>query len=585
MINSYFMAGANFLILVTIFISIVFIHYRFPKVRLFSFPLLLVFAVLPLLSIARIGTYESGDLSLNVYKTMDFYRSLHEGNIVPTWAGQLNATYGYPLFIFTYPLPYYLNAFFHFIGFSFISSVKMTLVTSFLFSGISLYYFLREKFSERASFYGSMVYLYAPYHLVDMHFRVDIGEMCAIAFVPCVFLAVSKISHKQFSPLWISLGGISTAALILSHQAVSLTALPFILLFILTTTESQERKKVLTRAAAMLGLGLLLCSFYVLPLLALKQFTIQSHGVIMSFSSITELLYSPWIYGFRYQGALGELSFLIGYIQLVLLGMSLYLLKTKTLFHMQKKYLYFCLIGTGILLFFILPISEPIWYILPLIKNFQFSYRLLAVVIFFFAVIGAIVAEKITKPYVFILVLFLTIGITILNWGNRRVIPEITDTTLAQELPRSTYYGEGLSPAAPKWVDTHQIWMKDIPHASLEVLSGNAELTVKEHTTMRHIYDIQVKETSTFKENTLYFPGWKVMANNKLLPLHYTNPTYPGIITFTLPKGSYHVVVVYELPQVVVISRLISLTTVLSLLGYLFVSYRSVLFTLLHKKR
>ncbi|TSC84065.1 MAG: putative membrane spanning protein [Microgenomates group bacterium Gr01-1014_16] len=67
--------------------------------------ILLLLSLLPLYSLLNKGVYESGDLAINVFKSMEFYTSLSEGNIFPGWAGRLNAAYGYPLFNFTYPLP------------------------------------------------------------------------------------------------------------------------------------------------------------------------------------------------------------------------------------------------------------------------------------------------------------------------------------------------------------------------------------------------------------------------------------------------------------------------------------------------
>ena len=58
---------------------------------------------------------------------------------MPSWAGNLNATYGYPLFIFNYTLPYYFISLFHFLGLSFINSLKVFLFSNMILSGIFMY--------------------------------------------------------------------------------------------------------------------------------------------------------------------------------------------------------------------------------------------------------------------------------------------------------------------------------------------------------------------------------------------------------------------------------------------------------------
>jgi hypothetical protein len=264
---------------------------------------------------------------------------------------------------------------------------------------------------------------------------------------------------------------------------------------------------------------------------------------------------------------------------------GIYMYKKPKLLGIHKRLLSFALLGIGLMIFFLLKISEPLWFTIPLIKNFQFSYRILSVTIFFFAIVGAVVTEYIKKPLWFYLLFFLTIITTILNWGNRRVIPDILDKQLARDIPISTYYGEGLSPAAPKWVDPKNVWMKDPPKQPLEVLSGKAKITVGMRKTNEHHYNIFVEEPSEFKENTLYFPDWTIKANNKIQDIQYTNSRFPGIMTFRLPKGTYRVDVTYNNPQVTKISQIISVVTFFSLFLFTICSYRDFLLAPLHKKR
>jgi hypothetical protein len=127
--------------------------------------------------------------------------------------------------------------------------------------------------------------------------------------------------------------------------------------------------------------------------------------------------------------------------------------------------------------------------------------------------------------------------------------------------------------------------MKDVPKNPLEIISGNADITVLERRINKHRYNVLVKETSEFKENTLYFPNWNVQANNKQQPITYQNYKYPGIITFTLPKGNYSVVVRYDNPTITTISQYISLFSFFTLIVLnLFINYKFLL-AFFHKKR
>src|SRR6185503_6670395 len=116
------------------------------KKKINLFILLIFLSILPIISIFRVGAYESGDFNIHVYRAMDYYISLKEGIIIPAWAGNLNATYGYPLFVFAQPLQYIIIVFFHVLGFSFITSAKLLLALSFVSSGILMYIWAKDEF-------------------------------------------------------------------------------------------------------------------------------------------------------------------------------------------------------------------------------------------------------------------------------------------------------------------------------------------------------------------------------------------------------------------------------------------------------
>src|SRR5579859_1781808 len=114
---TYWMVAVNVIASSLILVGLIIYRFLYPKKPINLFVLLILISLLPVISIFRPGVYESGDLSYHITEEMVFYKSLSEGNIVPVWGGDMNATYGLPLFMFLYPLPYYFMSFFHVIGF------------------------------------------------------------------------------------------------------------------------------------------------------------------------------------------------------------------------------------------------------------------------------------------------------------------------------------------------------------------------------------------------------------------------------------------------------------------------------------
>lgn len=94
--------------------------------------LLVIFlSFIPLVSLFHPGMFEAHDSQSHVARLVAFYQSLQEGNLIPRWAGNLNMGFGHPVLMFLYPLANYIGSIWHFLGFSFIDSVKLTFAASY----------------------------------------------------------------------------------------------------------------------------------------------------------------------------------------------------------------------------------------------------------------------------------------------------------------------------------------------------------------------------------------------------------------------------------------------------------------------
>lgn len=417
MIGPYAMVLTSLIFSVLLFGGTFFYKFIYPKKKINLFILLLLISILPLISILRAGVYQSGDFTINVYKTMALYSALSDKVFLPGWAESLNATYGYPLFIFTYPLPYYTAALFHFIGFSFINSIKLLLISSFILSGVAMYLWAEDLFGKLPAFVAAIFYLFTPYHLIDLNFRADIGETLSFVFFPLTLFFTRKVFKKK-GFRWALLGGLSICGLILSHQAVSVSFIPFVILYGLFEFYQLKKKEIrkLFSFCSFILLGFLLSAFYWIPGVFEGIYTRRAITQEILFRNFWEYIYSPWKLGFLFQGNKGELSFIIGYVQLfVVLTAFVFLFRRIIKNTYQRRLLILFLFAFLLTFFMTQSISKPLWYIIPLISNFQFTFRLLADIAFFTSAIAAIVTKNINKPIIIYLLILIAIFPTILN--------------------------------------------------------------------------------------------------------------------------------------------------------------------------
>lgn len=575
--DPYLMVLINIIVLLLTVIGVSIYRFIYPKKKINLFVLLIILSLLPLISITRPGSYDSGDLSFHSYRTMLYYKILFLEKTLPRWVPNLSSFYGDPDFLFSYIFHYFIGSVLHFIGFSFINSMKILLAASFIVSGIGMYHFMRDEFGKKAAFTSSVFYLYAPYHLVDMHFRVTVGETVSWAFLP-ILLYLTKKGIKTGNIIFILLLGITLSLLIFTHQVIAATFFPLLIaygLYLLYQTKIKGRFDIIKTVKFFSGIlvGVLLSAFYWVPILFESKFTVV--GSLRSpiiFPSFTDLLFSQWKFGFLFQGKYGELSYMLGYTQwFVLIIVFILLFKNKIKKSLKPISLFF-LFFLCVFLFLILPISKPIWNLTGIGGIIQFSSRLLVITLLSVSILAGITVKIINRKWFFILLCFMTISYTILNWGNRNTIPFVTDKYIYNEYILNVE-SAGLDPTAPKWVNLDKLGFRKPPKFPAEILDGKGIIKQIYRNSTHHEYIINIDKKALIKENTLYFPGWNLYINNRLHPIKYTYKEYPGIIIFTLDKGLYKVELIFEDTQVRIISKWVSLLTSLIIIQILILIY------------
>ena len=568
MLDPYKMVYINIIASALVLTGTLVFKYIYPKKKINLFALLLIISILPIISILRAGAYESGDFNIHVRRAIEFYSLFAQGNLMPTWAGDLNATYGYPLFAFNYTLPYYIISLFHYLGFSFIESLKLFLASNFIFSGIFMYLFSKNFFKNSlAAFCASIFYLFTPYHLISLHFKVTIGEILAYTFIPLVFYFTNKfLADKKFINLLLS--GFSLGLVILSHIFVGLFLIPAISLYVIFETKSFFK-------GALYSLGIILVSLltsmyqWTTPLIYRPYMFTTAYPTDpiknFYFPNIIDLVYSPWRFGLLFQGPKGELSFLLGYAQLLVFILAVVLILKKLISKKHREMLIMWTLLFSLTVFLITPYSIFIWKYLPII-NQAGSQRLLIIVAIYTSLFAGYVSLNLKKKEFLIYVLvILTIGTTILNWGQRRVISTINDNVLKRDISLGTRWGDTHFYALPKWVNPKQPWFADVPKYHLEILQGKAAIINTYRSSTKHVYDIKAQTNINLKENTLYFPGWTATSNNKFVNI---KPDKTGVINLSLPRGRYLLTLSYEDLPMFAISKIISLISVLLIFLY-----------------
>ena len=74
------------------------------------------------------GYFPTHDGEWAVVRLADMFRTIRDLQIPARYSGELNFGYGYPLFNFAYPMPYYLGILMYMLGAGFVDTIKILFV-------------------------------------------------------------------------------------------------------------------------------------------------------------------------------------------------------------------------------------------------------------------------------------------------------------------------------------------------------------------------------------------------------------------------------------------------------------------------
>lgn len=523
---------------------------------------LVLIAALPLLPFLHPGLPITHDGVDHVARIANFYQSLSEGNLIPRWAENLNWGYGHPILMFLYPLPSYFASLFHFLGLSFIDSVKIVFVLGFIASGAAMYLWLKNFLDKYAAFFGAILYMFAPYRFVDLYVRGAIGEHIAFIFPPLVLYFLLKLSQDSKNKLFYTVGAsLSFSFLILSHNAISLMFIPFIALYIIYLFYLKKDKKILLYSFSSIILGLGLSFFFWFPAFFEGKYTLRdivTEGeYVKRFVNPASLIFGKWSFGTS-----GVFSTQIGIVNLIIVLISPIVLfkllkeKSKLLLFFVLTFFYFLFSS-----FLLLKESNFIYQMITTLQKLQFPWRFLSTVVFSSAILGAFSIYILNKRYqkiVLLLLVLLTLGLSFPYWKTNGYFQK-GDKFFSDIYKGTTDTGE----SSPIWSIR---FMEKSAKAEIEVISGEAILEKQQRKPTYHSYQINVlSETARIRENTLYFPNWIVLVDGKETPIEFQDPASRGIITFYISQGEHKVELLFKDTKLRTVSNIISFASLLTL--------------------
>jgi len=561
-----------------------------------------------------------------------FDKTLRDGFLVPRWGTDFALGYGYPLFLFLSPLAYYVAEAFHLLGAGLTASVKLTFALSFFLSGLTMYALGRRLFGRAAGLLAGVLYVYIPYHLVDVYVRADLAEAFAYIFMPLTMLAFLRLveERRRRDLAW---AGLSYAGLLLAHNGTALLFTPVLMAYVIFLLLRQMRRAGWRgglpgawRALAGAALGAGMSAFFLLPAFLERQFIVEQQWIQGSFSYLKQFVYpaqllSPfWGFGYAGEGLADEMSFQLGAIPLAF-ALAATLLPGGAPRRAGQRV--FLVLVTLAAIFFMLPISAAVWRAIPLAPLVQFPWRLLLITSVTLALLGGSVVwmgnapaglpgpaeglrqgqqgeptaspadhECITNTRIAppmasdscirgsnswpaLLALVVVLG------SFAYTLPQYTEPSPRSEADVAVVEFELVYPpdrtGMMHWTKEQPMtsplvpqYLAGEPLTKAHVLSGQAQVEMVRHGGASDEILVRAATPATVEFYTYYFPGWRARVDGQ--PVEIRPSGMFGLIALDVPAGEHRVALRFEDTPVRIVGGVVSVLVLLGVLALLIVS-------------
>lgn len=514
----------------------------------------------------------SDDLHIGWLHQLD--KTIKLGQFPPRLVPDLSFGFGYPLFNFVFPLPFYLAEILHTFGLSLVDSIKGLFLLTIPLSAVFMYLLLREFIKPPLGLFGALLYVYTPYRALDLYIRGAIGEILSFVFLPLIILSIIKISNNNLR--WIGIGALSIGALILTHNITAYMFIPFgVLLGVLLVFKNL---KVIKSLIITIGLGVLISIYFWLP--ALLDNAFMKYDTVFNFvdhfPTIKQVILPYWGYGASVPGPNDGISFNIGVFNLLIVITALVVfLKFRNKFTALEKTIFFWLTFTFGIAFFLMNYrSSFIWANAPLFGYFQFPWRFL-ILTTVLSPLFLIFFNKIEiKSIWVILILPVLIGISFHQFRPQDFLGRTDEYYLNRYIPMPS--------ASDEYKLTQEEYLRLPEYTKIRpdrnyppIFGGDFDsLKIEKYDGMNLNALVSTKEQTILSYSKYYYPGWKAELDGKQIPISAGEPF--GQINLSLPAGSHNVKINFtETP----FKFFLDLISALSILLTLFMIWKHKQFT------
>jgi 6-pyruvoyl-tetrahydropterin synthase-like protein len=501
-------------------------------------------AAYPLLTETWFISHENAHLPERVIAVAE---EMRHGDFYPRWLSVSHHGKGSPFFNFYSPAFYLVAGLFFVAGLPLTIAMKATAVLLFLAGAWGMYVWCRPHYGGAGGVVAAILYLFVPYHFVDIYVRGAMAEFGALAVLPYVFHGIDlALDREEHAARALLVTGLASAGLLLFHNLSALMAVPFAVVYgLFRCWQAQVPLRRMGVAMAGACAGVCLSAFYWLPVLAERRFLGKLETVTSGYGDYKLHFVYPhqffstyWGFGGSWPGTDDKMSYQIGMVVVLFVLTSIVISLASRAGSKQFVWLTVAL-GVGGLCM-ALELSLPVYRLASWLAYVQFPWRFLGVGTLFLAAAGGGASAGPMRPsFRWALVLTAAAASILASCEQRSVVPQkVADVdTYAETVLGKRLFGSMCNndEYLPRWVSPGTAGF--VPEIQPNVAGGAVSELKISGKNMSFLVDAPESGGRAYFP-WHYFPGWRATVDGKA---DVVTPSADGYVSLALPPGRHAV--------------------------------------------
>lgn len=434
-------------------------------------------------------------------------------------------------------------------------------------SGVTMLLFLHHYTGSRwSSSFGALLYMSAPYHLgVDLLDRGANAECWAFVFMPLVLLSfrhlsagtqydalTNRVSSKgfacftNFTQIPTILAALSLAALFICHILTAVTFAPVALGYALFLGRAVFRRALIA------GIwSLLLSSVYLLPALTYWEYVSGNNDPLFRGAEIRTTFFFPglriseptlWNDPYHHRLSVIFAALLVIQISCILTLVS------RTAWTGERRNMLCLAAMMQFCIIMMLPISEPLYDLVPGLQRLQFAWRFLSPATFVSTCMLAVMMTSATRSLLERTALGVTMAAALassfyVNYAQYRTNLNPGVGAWGTEFPEidlngvdafGEYVPEGCSIESANRIFRNT---PDLGPSSVVLLSGDGRINVYWRTPRHIILNIESQKDLRLLLHQFWFPGWRIAGSGSGELASLRRHTDSGLMEVSISSG------------------------------------------------